>query len=59
MRDSVLGTKNLSFNWLEDRTILLAPTGSYAYGTNTENSDKDYKGVGIPPRGVLFGVKSV
>ncbi|MCY8636517.1 nucleotidyltransferase domain-containing protein [Bacillus sp. S17B2] len=58
MRDSVLGTKNLSFNWLEDRTILLAPTGSYAYGTNTENSDKDYKGVCIPPEEYFLGLKA-
>lgn len=44
--------------WLEDRTIILAPTGSYAYGTNTEDSDKDYKGVCIPTIDYYLGLNA-
>lgn len=50
--------KDSNLKWIEDRTIILAPTGSYAYGTNTENSDKDYKGVCIPPDNYYFGLES-
>jgi len=46
-----------NFPWLEDRTILLAVTGSHAYGTATEHSDKDYKGVCIPPIDYYLGLK--
>lgn len=45
-------------DWLGRRTILLTVTGSYAYGTNTETSDKDYKGICIPPEEYYFGLKS-
>lgn len=44
--------------WLEERTILLGPSGSYASGTNTENSDKDYRGVCIPPVEYFLGLES-
>ncbi|MES9681763.1 nucleotidyltransferase domain-containing protein [Gottfriedia acidiceleris] len=54
MSDLNLDQSNLK--WLEDRTILLSPTGSCAYGTNTENSDKDYKGVCIPPVEYYLGL---
>ncbi|MFC4402582.1 DNA polymerase beta superfamily protein [Gracilibacillus xinjiangensis] len=47
-----------NINWLEDRTILLAPTGSYAYGTNIDTSDRDYKGVCIPPVDYYLGLQS-
>jgi hypothetical protein len=50
--------KESNLKWLEERTIILAPTGSYAYGTNTENSDKDYKGVCIPPIEYYLGLDS-
>ena len=33
--------------WLDERTILMAPTGSFAYGTNVESSDRDYKGKAV------------
>jgi uncharacterized protein len=44
--------------WLEERTILLGPSGSYASGTNTENSDRDYRGVCIPPVEYFLGLDS-
>lgn len=47
-----------SVGWLEDRTILLAPTGSYAYGTNTDSSDRDFKGICVPPIEYYFGLES-
>ncbi|PLS15091.1 hypothetical protein CVD28_24590 [Bacillus sp. M6-12] len=50
--------KSSATPWLEERTILLAPTGSYAYGTNTPTSDKDYKGVCIPPIEYYLGMEA-
>ena len=50
--------KNLQPKWLDKRTILLAITGSHAYGTNTEDSDIDYKGVCIPPIDYYLGLDS-
>ncbi len=44
--------------WLKDHTILLTITGSHAYGTNTETSDMDYKGVCIPPKEYYLGLDS-
>lgn len=48
-----------NLNWLENRTILLTKAGSHIYGTNTENSDIDYKGVCIPPVEYYLGLKSI
>lgn len=45
-------------DWLEERTILLSVTGSHAYGTATENSDRDFKGICIPPPDYYLGLKS-
>lgn len=45
-------------DWLEDRTCLLGLTGSFAYGTNVEDSDRDYKGICIPPKEYYLGLKS-
>lgn len=56
MRELNLAETNLS--WLDERTIILAPTGSFAYGTNTEESDRDYKGVCIPPIDYYLGLES-
>lgn len=46
-----------TFPWLEERTILLSVSGSYAYGTNIDTSDRDYKGICIPPIDYYFGLK--
>lgn len=56
MPDLKLEQSNIE--WLENRTIILAPTGSYAYGTNIHTSDKDYKGVCIPPIEYYLGLES-
>lgn len=39
----------LQHEWLQANMILYVESGSYAYGTNTEKSDKDFKGIAIPP----------
>lgn len=44
--------------WLRDRTILLTETGSKAYGTSTESSDTDIKGVCIPPIDYYLGLNA-
>lgn len=41
--------------WIKDRTILLVRHGSHAYGTNTETSDEDFKGIAIPPKEYFLG----
>lgn len=41
--------------WLPQRTITLARSGSYSYGTNTPTSDLDLKGVAIPPAEYFLG----
>lgn len=45
-------------NWIPDSVILLGPTGSRAYGTATEGSDHDYKGILIPPIDYFLGLDS-
>lgn len=47
-----------NLNWVPDRTILLVRHGSHAYGTNTETSDEDFKGVCIPPKNYYLGFMS-
>lgn len=39
-----------------NHTILLTRAGSRAYGTHTQNSDLDVKGVAIPPEEYVFGL---
>lgn len=41
--------------WIETGTVLLVRHGSRAYGTNTESSDEDFKGVCIPPKEYFLG----
>lgn len=41
--------------WIKDRTILYTRAGSRAYGTHTEDSDYDYKGICIPPEEYRLG----
>jgi predicted nucleotidyltransferase len=40
---------------LEDRTIYYVRHGSFAYGTNIESSDEDFKGVAIAPLDYYLG----
>lgn len=49
---------NEANDWLESRTILLGPAGSRAAGTSNENSDRDYRGVCIPPVSFYLGLDS-
>lgn len=46
-----------NLDWLRDHTIYMTCHGSHAYGTNTESSDHDYKGIAIPPKEYIFGTK--
>lgn len=48
----------IGYDWMEDRTILLAPYGSRANGTETEESDHDFRGVCIPPIEYYLGLES-
>jgi predicted nucleotidyltransferase len=48
-----------NLKWLQDRTIFCTRSGSFAYGTNIEGSDQDYKGIVIPPREYFLGYSNV
>lgn len=41
--------------WLNTQTIFLTLHGSHAYGLNTAESDKDYKGICVPPSKYYHG----
>lgn len=41
--------------WMNHRIVWLVQTGSYAQGTQTEQSDRDVKGVCVPPKEYLLG----
>jgi predicted nucleotidyltransferase len=43
-------------DFLASRLILKALSGSHAYGTNTHESDTDYRGICIPPVDYLLGL---
>lgn len=47
-----------SLPWIKDNVILVVRTGSRAYGLNTEDSDRDYKAVVIPPSKYYFGLQT-
>jgi len=42
-------------DWIAKGTLLLVRHGSHAYGTNTETSDEDFKGIAIPPKKYFLG----
>lgn len=44
-----------NLKWLPERTIYLARHGSHAYGTNTPESDEDFRGIAIAPREYQLG----
>lgn len=44
---------------INEHTILLVLHGSHAYGTSIATSDKDYRGVAVPPRDRFFGFAHV
>ncbi|ALA13040.1 nucleotidyltransferase [Bacillus phage TsarBomba] len=53
-----LDLNEVGYDWMEDRTIILAPYGSRANGTETEDSDHDFRGVCIPPIDYYLGLES-
>lgn len=44
----------INYGFAKDSIVLLSLTGSRSYGTHTEKSDYDYKGVLIPPMGEVL-----
>jgi len=48
-----------NLKWINDRSILISISGSISYGTNSENSDIDIRGVAVPPKEYFFGVQDV
>lgn len=44
--------------WLQDRTIMLTIAGSRLYGTNMPGSDWDMRGVCVPPRECIYGIRN-
>lgn len=44
-----------NLDWLQYNTVFLARAGSHAYGTNTPESDQDWRGICIPPKEYVFG----
>jgi len=48
----------MTFPWVSERTILLLPYGSRLYGTDTLESDWDFKGVCIPPKDFYLGLNT-
>ena len=45
-------------DWLNDNTIYYCVHGSHAYGTNIATSDRDYRGIVVPPKPILFGFRN-
>ena len=55
MIDNIFLQTNKNLPWLKDNTVLLTRHGSIAYGTNTPESDEDFKGVCIPTKKYYLG----
>lgn len=51
-------TQDENTSWLADGLIYLVETGSRAYGTHTNKSDRDYKGIVVPPLEYHIGMKT-
>ena len=49
--------QNTQYDWLEKNTLYKCRHGSQAYGTDTEESDEDIKGICIPPINYFYGFK--
>jgi len=47
--------RETNLKWLGRNTIFLCVHGSNAYGSNTEESDIDLRGIAIPPKDYFFG----
>ena len=47
---------NKEISWISDKTIYLTRYGSRAYGTNTPESDEDFRGLCIPTKEYYFGI---
>ena len=45
-----------NLDWLKDRIVYMCEYGSHAYGTATESSDWDYRGVAIAPIRYYTGI---
>lgn len=50
---------NKELSYWKTRTVLEVKSGSHAYGLATEESDKDYKGIVIPPIEYYFGLQEM
>lgn len=46
----------LNKQWVSEQLILKVNAGSKSYGTETEESDEDYRGICIPPGSYLLGL---
>lgn len=44
--------------WLNERVILEAHAGSLVYGTSTPESDRDFRGIVVPPEDYILGIES-
>ena len=51
----IIAKNSPHLKWAGDKTVLLVRHGSHAYGTNTESSDEDFKGIIIPPKEYYLG----
>jgi len=45
-------------DWLNDRVILETYSGSMVYGTSLPTSDKDLRGVAVPPEDYILGIET-